>query len=382
MKKTLISLAALVLAATSAMAQVVVKTNSGDLSLRLIGRTNLDYGRYIPHSDGLDYGVKMNDTRLGVIASFDKNWMAKAEICYANKAISFRDLWIGYSINDKMSLTGGNHFQPFGAKILGLGYKFIEDAQADYAICPSRKIGVSYDFTTNPFKATAGIYSDANIDNLGGANGTNQGYSACAKFIVRPICGDSSVFHIGAAGMYTDVANDYAFSVNQPETFTSRNIMKYTAPVSQAININRGEAEIIYIYKRFYFETHALTAFVNMMDEIDNVQMNGGYAQASFLLIGKKQNYNKKTGLAANASPKNLEVLARVDYLAIDEFDAITENGVVATPEQTVKDFTLGLNYFFNKNVNLRLNYSVAKVEVGETEFTNNAIQTRLQFAF
>ncbi len=381
MKKTLISLAALLLAATSAMAQVVVKTNAGDLSLRLIGRTNLDYGRYIPHSDGLDYGVKMNDTRLGCIATFDKNWTTKMEICYANKAISFRDLWIGYSINDKMSLTGGNHFQPFGAKILGLAYKFIEDAQADYAICPSRKIGVSYDYTSNPVKATAGIYSDANIDALGGAK--NQGYSLAAKLIGRPICGDSSVLHIGVAAMYTDVANDYTYNVVQPETFTSRNILSCPSPVANTININRGEAELIYIFKRFYFETHYLTAFSNMVEGLDNIKMNGAYAQTSFLLKGKKQNYNKKTGLAANASPKNLELLARADFLAIDEYGTIDENGVAITnADQKVMDFTMGLNYFFNKNVNIRLNYTVAKVEQGDNEFTNNAIQTRLQFAF
>ena len=388
MKKTLLSLAAFAFAATSAMAQVVVKTNSGDLSLRLIGRTNLDYGRYITHSDGHDYGFKMNDTRLGVVANFDEKWSAKAEICYANKAISFRDLWIGFKINDKMSLTGGNHFQPFGAKILGLGYKFIEDAQADYAICPSRKIGISYDYTTNPFKATAGIYSDANTDVLGGANGINQGYSVAAKLIGRPICGDSSVLHIGVAGMYTDVANDYTYGINQPETFNSRSILKYASPVASTININRGEAELIYIIKRFYFETHYLTAFSNMVDGLDNIKMNGGYAQASFLLIGNKQNYNKKTGLAANASPKNLEVLARIDRLKFDEQKSTTtiDNETIenVVPEQSVTDFTLGLNYFFNKNLNARLNYTVSKVEMGDgdAESTQNAIQARLQFSF
>lgn len=383
MKKTLLSLAACALFATNAMSQVVVKTNAGDLNLRLIGRTNLDYGRYIPHSDGLNYGVKMNDTRLGCIATFDKDWTAKMEICYANRAVSFRDLWIGYKINDKMSLTGGNHFQPFGAKILGLGYKFIEDAQADYAICPSRKIGVSYDYTSNPVKATAGLYSDANIDALGGANGVNQGYSVAAKLIGRPICGDSSVLHIGVAAMYTDVANDYNYTVNQPETFNSRTLISTPSPVANTININRGEAELIYIYRRFYFETHYLTAFSNMVDGLDNIEMNGGYAQASFLLKGTKQNYNKKTGLAANASPKNLELLARVDFLAIDEYRTFDETGAVVTnPEQKVMDFTMGLNYFFNKNLNIRLNYTVAKVERGDDEFSNNAIQTRLQFAF
>lgn len=388
MKKTLLSLAAFAMAATGAMAQVVVKSNAGDLSLRLIGRTNLDYGRYFSQNYTDDaYGVKMNDTRLGVIANFDEKWSAKAEICYANKAISFRDLWIGFKINDKMSLTGGNHFQPFGAKILGLGYKFIEDAPADYAICPSRKIGVSYDYTTNPFKATAGIFSDANIDALA----PNQGYSVTAKLIGRPICGDSSVLHFGVAGMYTDVANDYTYAVPQAETAVGTRLASFTSPVNRTININRGEAEIIYIIKRFYFETHYLTAVSNMMESDDNFKMQGAYAQASFLLIGNKQNYNKKTGLAANASPKNLEVLARIDHVNMDECDytaiktdaaGVTTATPATAPERKVTDFTLGLNYFFNKNLNARLNYTVSKTEVGDDEMTNNNIQARLQFSF
>lgn len=391
MKKALLSLAALFMAASSAMAQVVVKTNAGDLSLRLIGRTNLDYGRYFSECDHYDYGFKMNDTRLGVIANFDERWSAKAEICYANKAISFRDLWIGFKINDKMSLTAGNHFQPFGAKILGLGYKFIEDAQADYAICPARKVGLSYAFVTNPFMATAGIYSDGNID----APAANQGYSAAAKLIARPICKDSSVLHIGVAGMYTDNKNDYGYKVVQPETFIGgKSLISYNSAAANTININRAEAELIWILKRFYFETHYLTAFSNLIGE-DNFQTQGGYAQASFLLIGKKQNYNKRTGLAANASPKNLEVLARVNTLKMDEltstsFEDVEIDGeifnqkveTVLSPESKELDFTLGLNYFFNKNLNARLNYTVSKVEKGDDEFTNNAIQARLQFSF
>ena len=79
MKKAFLCLATAFLAASGAMAQVVVKTGAGDLSLRLIGRTNLDYGRYFSHSDNFNYGFKMNDTRLGVLANFDEKWSAKIE---------------------------------------------------------------------------------------------------------------------------------------------------------------------------------------------------------------------------------------------------------------------------------------------------------------
>lgn len=397
MKKAFIGLAALLLSATAAMAQVSVKSNSGDLNLRLIGRTNLDYGRYFSHCDNLDYGFKMNDTRLGVLANFDEKWSAKVEICYANKAVSFRDLWIGYQINDKMWLKGGNHFQFFGAKTLGLAYKFIEDAQADYAICPSRKIGLSYTYCINPLLIQTGIFSDANVDALSGTSGIDQGYSLSAKFIGRPICSDSTVLHIGVAGMYTDVANAYSYTVNQPETFSATKLMSYTSVLDHTSNINRGEAELLFIHKRFYFETHFLKAFSNL-DFDKNFETQGFYAQTGFLLIGNKQNYNKKTGLATNASPKNLEILARIDRLTMDESmtskttsASVIDNDKVVTksttvdvetPEQSVTDFTLGMNYFFNKYLNARLNYTVSKVDNGKDEHTNNAIQARLQFSF
>lgn len=387
MKKLLLSLAAFALTATASMAQVSLKSNNGDFSLRFIGRTNLDYGRFISHSDEKDYGFRMNDTRLGVQASFDQKWSAKAEICYQNSAISFRDLWIGYQINDKMSLKGGNHFQPFGAKTLGLAYKFIEDAQADYAICPSRKIGISWNYVTNPILLQAGVYSDGNVDKLT----VNQGYSVAAKIIGRPICNDTTVLHFGAAGMYTDVANDYSYTVKQAETFANHSLMSFKSLEDHTSNINRGEFEVIFLHKRFYFESHYLTAFSNL-DYEDNFQTNGFYAQASFLLIGQQQNYNKKTGLAQNASPKNLELLARVNYLKMDETnylkDVVDEetNNIVyketVSPDEKEIDFTLGLNYFFNKNLNARLNYTVSKTDINGDEHTNNAIQARMQFSF
>lgn len=389
MKKTVLGLAAMAMAASSAMAQVNIKTDAGDLKLRLIGRMNLDYGRYIIHSEDPTYGVQANDTRLGFVASFDDKWSAKSEIRFDNKSISFRDLWVGYSLNNTMSLKAGNHFQPFGAKILGLQYKFIEDATADYAICPNRKIGVSYDYTTNIFKATAGLYSDADIDNLGGTNDENQGYSVSGKVIFRPLLDETTVLHFGAAGMYTDIsANATPFTANQPETFNEKNIFKFNPNVATTVNINRGEGEFIFIKKRFYMEAHYLHAFVNSMGDIKNYKLNGAYAQTSFLLIGKQQNYNKKTGLAANASPKNLELLARVSYFK-GEIPSVDEDKeeTVFISDQNIMDFTVGLNYFFNKYVNARLNYTVSQLTTeadsgDDITQTNNAIQARLQFAF
>lgn len=367
MKIRILAIATMMLSAVNAIAQVTVKTDAGDLKMRFIGRTNFDIGTYVsaPESATEHNGIAMSDTRLGVSATFDEKWSSKIEICYASKAISFRDLWIGYSFNSNSSVTVGNHFQPYGAKPLGLAYKFVEDASADYAFCPSRKIGMSYSYVSDPFNLTAGIFSDGNVDN--GKN-VDQGLSLAAKAIWRPIMNDQTMLHIGFAPMFTKSSNKVSFSGIIPTTVLKENTLISTGSW-KAESTTRLEAEAIFTSGKFYAEAHFLGASVKSdEDGYDDCFLSGFYAQASWLLKGEKQNYNKKTGLAANASPKNLEVLARVSTLNFDDLNC---------GKQT--DFTLGINYFFNKNLNVKFNYIYAKVKDGD-DF--NMVQTRLQFSF
>lgn len=373
-KAIILSAAALVVSASSP-AQIKVKTESGDMSVRFMGRTNFDAGTYLFSDTTINKehnGVAMNDTRLGVLANFDEKWSAKIEICYASKAISFRDLWIGYKLNDNSSLTVGNHFQPYGAKPLGLSYKFVEDASADLAFCPARKIGLSYAYTSDPFNFTAGLFSDGNVDN--GKN-IDKGWSLAAKAIYRPIIDESTVLHIGVAPMYVQSPNTVTFTGQIPTTVVSNSLISTGALDPQ--NYLRMEAEAIFISGKIYVEGHYMAAAVNKIDVLkdtvtttENTYLDGFYAQASYMIIGDKQNYNKKTGLAANASPKSLEVLARVSHVNLDGDN-------VKKGKQT--DFTIGANYFFSKNLNLKLNYIYAAVKDGGNY---SLVQTRLQFSF
>ncbi|MBO7497394.1 MAG: hypothetical protein J6T98_12665 [Salinivirgaceae bacterium] len=367
-KAIILSAIALTVSAGS-FAQIKVKTESGDMSVRFMGRTNFDAGTFIASSDTNlkeHNGVAMNDTRLGVLGNFDEKWSAKIEVCYASKAISFRDLWIGYKLNDNSSLTVGNHFQPYGAKPLGLSYKFVEDASADLAFCPARKIGLSYAYTSDPFNLTAGLFSDGNVDN--GKN-IDKGWSLAAKAIFRPIIDESTVLHIGVAPMFVQSPNAVSFTGSIPTTVVTNKLIG-TANFNPD-NYLRMEAEAIFIAGKLYVEGHYMAASLQKMDTADNnAYLDGFYVQTSFLIKGDQQNYNKKTGLAANASPKSLEVLARVSHLNLDADH-------VKAGKQT--DFTIGANYFFSKNLNLKVNAIYAAVKDGENY---SMVQTRLQFSF
>ena len=378
--KTIILSAVALAVSASSFGQIKVKTDAGDMSVRFMGRTNFDAGTYLFSDAKVNdehNGVAMNDTRLGDLANFDEKFSAKIEICYASKAISFRDLWIGYKLNDNSSLTVGNHFQPYGAKPLGLSYKFVEDASADLAFCPARKIGLSYAYTSDPFNFTAGLFSDGNVDN--GKN-IDKGWSLAAKAIYRPILDESTVLHIGVAPMFVQSPNTVSFTGSIPTTVVSNGLIGTGALDPK--NYLRMEAEAIFISGKLYVEGHYMAANVNDIkfttvdtagvstSTTESAYLDGFYAQASYMIIGDKQNYNKKTGLAANASPKSLEVLARISHLNLDADH-------VKAGKQT--DFTLGANYFFSKNLNLKLNYIFASVKDGDNY---SFVQTRLQFSF
>ncbi len=379
LKTALIATAFATFTAAQSMAQITVVPENDQFSLKLIGRTNLDAGTYFNRidTDHPDNGVAVNDTRLGVAGKFLEKWDYKIELAFvysknANTGapdattISFRDVFIKYNFNSKHHIQFGNVFMGYGMKPLGLAYKFIDDATVDNSLCPSRKMGLVYLLTTDHFNFNGGVYSDGNVDK--GNAQFDKGVIFSAKAIYRPIINDATVLHFGLAPMYVNSPNAGSFSSNIPQTFSNKKV-GLDKLTFNADHYSRYEAEMIFIHKRFLLETHFQGASCEPHGTCDRYHMGGFLAQTSFLLIGEQQNYNKTTGLAANASPKNLEILARYDYLDLHS------NG-------NQSDLTIGLNYFFSKHFNMKLNYGVTQFHLGDAHETYNTLQLRAQFSF
>nr|MCR5454442.1 OprO/OprP family phosphate-selective porin [Bacteroidales bacterium] len=299
----------------------------------------------------------------------------KIELCFAYSkdpadatTISFRDVFVKYNFNKNHHIQAGNVFMPFGMKPLGLAYKFIDDATVDNAFCLARKMGIQYLLTTDRFNFTGGVFSDGNIDK--GNDQFDKGINFAAKAIVRPVINETSVLHFGFAPMYcnTPVAGSSTFKAVVPQTFTTEGKTLYKNAFD-CDHYSRYEAEMIFIQKRFLLEMHYQGASYEKRESSDRYHVGGFLAQTSFLLIGEQQNYNKVTGLCQNASPRNLELLARYDYL--DLHDGGNQN-----------DLTIGLNYFFSKHFNMKLNYGVTQENHGDAHKTYNTLQLRGQFSF
>ena len=352
--------------------QTVVPENDPGFKLKFIGRTNLDLGTFLNYNhydeDGVghaDNSCIVNDTRLGFVGTKDK-WEAKVEVCYTNSKISFRDVTIKHSFNEHNKLTFGNQFMPYGIKLTGINYKFAEDPSVDLTFCPSRKVGVNYLYTTDPFNFSAGLYSDGNVDDN---KQVNQGLNITAQVIWRPVYDETTVFHLGGAFIHTDSPNAPKFSGTVPTTVSSdhRTFMSvsYDAP-----NYERYEFQALFIKEKFLVEAHYMGASVNVRNA-NSESASGVWGQVSYQIIGEGQKYNKVTSLPTASAAGTLEVLGRVDYLDLGD----TGNQL---------DFELGLNYFINKHFNVKFNYIMAGFNdrPGVDDKTYHVVQTRLQFSF
>lgn len=382
MKKNIVCKAAaffaLLSVAASSFAQVSGKIDNTDFKIKFNGRVNLDLGSFLGAEDGKPNrnGISANDCRLGVIADFDSVWQAKLEVSHSAGKISFKDVYVKRSFTSTGSeVQFGNFFFPFGYKRAGLGYKFVDTSVADATFSPWRKLGIAYQSFSNKFNWGVGFFSDGDVDN---GKKVNQGYSLNAYALARPVFSDGNVLHFTASGIITHPSTSVTFSSPMPLMFTSFPLVKTNA--LDAYNYGRLEIAALGIVRRFYAEARFLKSWVNLPNERveksdygDKVTKQdnydgayGFYVQASWRILGEMQNYNKKTGLAGNPTGRALEVLARFDRTDLDQFGA-------------ANNLTLGVNYFFNKYLRVRVNYVHAAIKDGADI---DALCSRVQFSF
>lgn len=376
------AIVAMAVALPSALAgQVRASVGDVDFKFKFGGRTNLDLGTYMGANDGMANrnGASVNDTRMSLIADVDTLWQVKIELSFGSRQVSFRDLFIKRTFkNTNSEIQLGNILLPFGLFRQGIGYKFIEIAPADNAYTPGRKLGAAYTKYLPRFNWSVGFYSDGAIDN---GQQTNRGYSFMAHGLVRPVDNGGTIFHIGATGLFTHPSSAVTFNAITPHTFSTGSTKTlFSTPGMEAYNYGRLNVNALTIVRRFYAEAHFMKAWVNRPNET-NVTTDGEtrtmaqgnyndsygvYVQAAWRIMGENHSYNRKTGLTGNANGRALEVLARFSQLDLDTYGA-------------VNDVTIGMNYFINRYLRLKVNYVHSHIRGGADL---DHIQGRFQFSF
>lgn len=352
------------------LAQEFVKGGSNGFEWRLIGRVFFDGGVFTGDSTRTSFQV--HDIRLGTQIRFLDNWEAKIELGYGERKVSMKDIYLNYTLNDH-SFRLGYYYEPFGnARVGTANFRFMTNASSDKALGNKRKLGLSYGYNQKYFNVMAGVFSDGDIEK---GKAVDQGYSLSAKVVGRPLIADKKLIHIGVAPRFSSSSHEIAFSGGSPTDLLdkSENTL-IDAEIKQVINQWKLDMELILLYNKWYFQGQYFLSHLNRF-AADNYNAKGGYVQAGYMILGDKHNYNARTGMIVNPAPKSLELLCRYDNVNLN--DAGIYGG-------RLSDITIGLNYFLNKYVAAKLNYTYMMVgdtaPKGSDHF--NVFQARVQFSF
>ena len=181
--------------------------------------------------------------------------------------------------------------------------------------------------------------------------------------------------HVGVAPRFNSSSREVRFSCGSPTDLLPKSGNTLVeARVDQVINQWKLDLELILLYNKWYFQGQYFGAYLNRFGG-ENYQARAGYAQAGYMVIGAKHNYNPVTGMIVNPAPKSLEILVRYDHVNLN--DGFVRGG-------RMSDISLGMNYFINKFVAAKVNYTRMMPGTtamgGEKDF--DLVQARIQFNF
>lgn len=344
----------------------------GDFEWKLIGRVFFDGGYFFGDSTSLGNSFQVNDIRLGTQIRFLDDWEAKIELGYGDSKVSLKDVYLGYKTGAHVFKLG-HQYEPFGYSRVGTAnYRFMTNAPSEKALGNKRKLGITYCYNRTWLNVMTGVFSEGEIEK---SKPLDQGYSLAGKIIGRPLMGDRKLIHIGIAPKFISGSKEVNLSAGIPTDLLASDKNAFVkANVGQIINQWKLDMEIILLYHKWYFQGQYFQVYLNRFG-VSNYKVGGGYAQAGYLILGEKHNYNPATGMIGNPAPKSLEVLFRYDRVDLNN---------VGIQGGRMSDFSLGMNYFINKYVAAKINYTYLTVghhaPGGDDDF--GLLQARVQFSF
>lgn len=353
-----------------ASAQKITGEGKDQFSWKVSGRVFFDGG--VINRDSLTTGFQVNDIRLGASVRWLNHWEGKIELGYEDSKVTFKDIYLGYAL-EKHLFRLGYFYEPFGnARVGTASFRFMTNATSDKILGNKRKMGFSYTYNREWMNITAGVFSDGNIEKT---KSLNQGYILIAKWVGRPVINDKKLIHIGIAPRFCKNESEITLSGGAPtDLLSKKDNALLELQVNQVINQWKLDGEIILLYNKWYMQGEYLLSHLNRF-AASNYNAKGGYIQAGYLILGEKYPYNATTGIVGNPAPGSLETLVRFNQVNLN--DAGIQGG-------RLTDISWGMNYFINKFVAAKFNYThvtTGKTTLGGKE-NFDLFQARIQLNF
>ncbi len=334
------------------------------------------------------YGTILRRARLGALGIMWDRWEWQLEVDFRDDDVRFANAYMAY-LFDHGRLAVGNFKEPFSMESATSSRRisFLERAAPVDAYRPSRELGIMYETLVPDWYAAIGIFGG---DGVARDRDVTEGYGVAARASFAPLIDENRGIwsHLGASALYRKNAFEYERSRGREREYESvrmRTRLGTRAVDGRMISENDMEAvkdwttialEAAWGYGPFSLQGEYIRQDLDRDPnargfedpETTSMTSSGWYAQASYFLTGETRNYRAFSGDFGRTRVLNpvsqggggaWELLAR--YALADS----TEHHE-PLDRQKLDHYTLGLNWYAEEDIMLKLNLMYVDAERGE----------------
>lgn len=375
---------------------LVLRDATGDWSLRLYTRAQLDYRNFSPDKVAADT-FSMRRARIGVFANFYEDFTLRIEGEYSEAATKMNDGYLDYTHFKPAMIRVGQFKTMHGLERSqgAMDLNFMERAMTESLLGSVFDRGIMVHGA--PLKGTYYnlAYVNGTGQNIDESNAKTDGkdWSLRAVGNIAQWAGwKDSVVHVGgfhsqgkqAAGalvpkLRTEGRGVEFFKVNDIASNTDRTLNGFESAVAYGPVKYQGE------YIRADFDGANF-----------NRDMSAWYASLQWLVTGEQYAGMYKNGAFGGIVPKNnfrygnggwgaLEVGARYTHFDASDFNAVLGNTATTVYTDGADAWTLGAKWILNSNAQIQLNYVRTDFDTPITTSNidhEDAMNMRVQFDF
>lgn len=352
------------------------KLKIGFRSRALLDATVSGYGK-----ENVQGYYRVEDFRLGFKASYGR-YELRADVGLGGRKVAIKDLLLNYHFRRGV-LAVGNTYEPFSLDMLisTADLRFHQSAASVLAFTNSRKLGVTYHFYNESCYLATGIYTNNDINKIG--EGQKNSFVSTSRAVWRRQMDGGRRIHAGGAFSFR------TRNVNQVEPPVGEIVSDgvtsmFSTPLLEAEVSNMGTelktvVELLYTAPRFMIQSEYFYDQMNRTEGRKPYRSHGGYVQGGFLIKGKGFEYDAMYGIPGRPlTPQAVELVARFNYSNLND----SKSGIKGGEE---KDVSLGVNYYLNQYLGVKLSGSYVWVGKHCNEFYAKDFfltQLRLQYVF
>lgn len=332
---------------------------------------------YQGEANDIGNGFNIRRMRFAMKAILWGQWGGEIDFDFGNNAVDIKDAYIRY-IGKTWQIKAGHFREPFSLETMTTS-RYITFMERAYATeqAPSRHLGIDYKTFSDHMFFEGGIFSSALVNDLmrdqNKAKGTNGGFSVTARYAYAPIKKDRHVLHLGIAGSYRtpklqeigDPINSFRYGENAESEINRKKYVDTDWIEDSQSKVIWG-LELAWAYNNFRIQGEYIATIINRDDQVvpegeNKANIGGYYLYGSWLLNNANYYYNmgdaEFSQIDFTDNQKGaFEVALRYSYMDANSYQ--DNEDIPWLQGGSGESYTVGINYYFNYNVKIMLNYA------------------------